>query len=206
MTQTQANSMSFEAFLEWYPENGKRYELHNGTVIEMQPTGPHELIGGFLAEELILEIRAAKLPYTIPRACLLKPHLPDSGYQPDVVILNKTVLANEPLLEKASTVQYGKTVPLVIEVVSTNWQDDYAHKLVEYEAMGIAEYWIVDYRALGAIRYIGKPKQPTITVCQLVEDEYQTQRFITGECLKSGIFPKLELMTDTIFQAAGLQG
>ena len=39
--------------------------------------------------------------------------------------------------------QYGKSIPLVIEVVSTNWRDDYGHKLVEYEAMGMEEYWIV---------------------------------------------------------------
>ena len=202
MIQPLPERMSFEEFLEWYPENGRRYELHNGIVIEMQPTGSHELIAGFLAEELTLEIRTAKLPYTIPRTCLLKPHLPDSGYQPDVVVLNKTVLADELLWEKASTVQYGKTVPLVIEVVSTNWQDDYAHKLVEYEAMGIAEYWIVDFRALGAVRYIGKPKQPTITVCQLIEGEYQMQRFVAGDRLESSVFPGFELTTDAIFQAA----
>ncbi len=204
MIQALPERMSFEEFLEWYPENGRRYELHNGIVIEMQPTGSHELIGGFLVEELTIEIRRQKLPYSIPRTCLLKPHLPASGYQPDVVVLNRTLLSDEPLWEKASTIQYGKTVPLVIEVVSTNWQDDYAHKLVEYEAMGIAEYWIVDYRALGAVRYIGKPKQPTITVCQLIEREYQMQRFIAGQRLESSIFPKLELTTDAIFQAAQL--
>lgn len=204
MIQALPEHISFEEFLKWYPENGRRYELYNGIVVEMQPTGPHELIGGFLAEELTLEIRKQKLPYTIPRTCLLKPDLPDFGYQPDVVVLNKTVLADELLWEKASTVQSGKTVPLVIEVVSTNWQDDYAHKLVEYSAMPIAEYWIVDYRALGAVRYIGKPKQPTITVCQMVEGEYQMQRLITGQHLESSIFPELELTTDIIFQAVGL--
>lgn len=202
--KAQANPMSFEAFLEWYPENGKRYELVEGVIIEVLPTGNHELIAGFLAEELTLEIRRQNLLYTIPRSCLLKPDRPDSGYQPDVVILDKTALVDEPLWQKSSTIQSGKTVPLVIEVVSTNWRDDYGHKLVEYEAMGIAEYWIVDFRALGAIRHIGKPKQPTITVCQLNEDEYQMQRFITGQQLKSGIFPNLELSTDAIFQAAEL--
>src|SRR6478672_2193777 len=204
MIQALPERMSFEQFLEWHPENGRRYELHNGIVIKMEPTGQHELVGGFLAEELTLEIRKLKLPYAIPRGCLLKPHLPDSGYRPDVVVLNKTLLTEEPLWEKSSTIQYGKTVSLIIEVVSTNWQDDYAHKLVEYEAMGIAEYWIVDYRALGAVRYIGKPKQPTITVCQLIEGEYQMQRFIAGQRLESSIFPDLELTTDAIFQAAGL--
>ncbi|MEN9871288.1 MAG: hypothetical protein RLZZ171_2280, partial [Cyanobacteriota bacterium] len=70
--------------------------------------------------------------------------------------------------------------------------------------MGIAEYWIVDYRALGAVRYIGKPKQPTITICKLVEGEYQLEKFIKGEILQSNIFPKLELKTDDIFQVSNL--
>ena len=98
-------------------------------------------------------------------------------------------------------IQNGKTVSLVIEVVSTNWRDDYGHKFVEYEAMEIGEYWIVDYRALGAVRHIGKPKQPTITICKLIEGEYQIEKFVKGDRLKSSIFPKLELTTDEVFQA-----
>jgi Uma2 family endonuclease len=62
----------------------------------------------------------------------------------------------------------------------------------------------VDYRALGAVRHIGKPKHPTITVCQLMDGEYQMQRFIAGQRLESSIFPELKLTTDAIFQAAGL--
>ena len=116
------------------------------------------------------------------------------------------------LWNKSSVIQHGKTVPLLIEVVlkdtaahiSTNWRDDYGHKFVEYEAMGVAEYWIVDYRALGAVRYIGKPKQPTITVCKLVEDEYQVEKFVQGESLNSNIFPELQLTADAIFQSANI--
>ncbi|MBD2259744.1 Uma2 family endonuclease [Pseudanabaena sp. FACHB-2040] len=194
--------MSFEAFVQWLPEDSRHYELHSGTVIEMEPTGSHELIGAFLAEELTLKFRQGALPYTIPKSCLIKPQLPDSGYRPDVIVLDKRELANEPLWESASTVQYGRTLPLLIEVVSTNWRDDYGHKLVEYEAMGVAEYWIVDYRALGAVRYIGKPKQPTITICQLVEGEYQLRRLVLGQTLESSIFPDLNLTIDRVFQSA----
>jgi len=37
MIQTLPERMSFAEFVEWYPDNGRRYELHNGIVIEMQP-------------------------------------------------------------------------------------------------------------------------------------------------------------------------
>lgn len=202
MVQSQVTiPMSFEAFLEWYPENGRRYELLEGVVTEMLPTGPHEDVGGFLGAELNLAIRQHQLPYSIPRTCLIKPQAEGSGYMPDVVVLNRELLPQEPLWSTASVIQLGQTIPLVIEVVSTNWRDDYGHKFVEYEAMGIAEYWLVDFRALGAVRHIGKPKEPTITICQLDGEEYQMRRFVAGEKLVSGVFPQLNLTTDAVFAA-----
>lgn len=205
MIESKAKPISFEEFIEWYPDDGKRYELIEGVIVEMLPTGSHEDVSGFIIAELNFEIRRQKLPYSIPRTCIIKPPRYRSGYQPDVIIINRYFIGNEPLWPKASVIQNGQTVPLVIEVVSTNWRDDYGHKFVEYEAMGIAEYWIVDYRALGAVRYIGKPKQPTITICHLIEDEYQMKRFIAGQYLESCTFPELELTTDAIFAAAELQ-
>lgn len=59
----------------------------------------------------------------------------------------------------------GQAIRLVAEVVSTNWQDDYARKVEEYAMLGIPEYWIVDFRGLGGVAFIGKPKQPVVTVC-----------------------------------------
>lgn len=170
--------MSFEAFLDWYPDDGRRYELIEGGIVEVLPTGPHEDIGGFLSAELNFEIRKSGLPYSIPRNCLIKPLAENSGYVPDAAVLNRERLSAEPLWPTASVIQYGTTVPLVIEVVSTNWRDDYGHKFVEYEAMSIQEYWMVDFRALGAVCHIGKLKQPTITICQLENEEYQIRRFV----------------------------
>jgi Uma2 family endonuclease len=222
MIESQTQAISFEDFIKWYPEDGKRYELIEGVIVEILPTGSHEDLSGFIIAELNFEIRRQKLPYSIPRTCIIKPPRYQSGYQPDVIVINRELIKNEPLWSQSSVIQNSQTVPLVIEVVSTNWRDDYGHKFVEYEAMGIAEYWIVDYRALGAVRYIGKPKQrcdpadftsaweraprePTITICQLIEDEYQMKKFIIGQRLESRIFPELEITTDTIFAAAELQ-
>lgn len=67
--------------------------------------------------------------------------------------------------------------------------------------MQIPEYWLIDYRALGATRYTGKPKQPTITICTLVEGEYIMQSFRSGEKLASSIFPALQLTANAIFEA-----
>lgn len=66
--------------------------------------------------------------------------------------------------------------------------------------MGIGEYWIVDYKGLGG-RYIGSPKQPTITICQLVNGIYETRLSWQGESLVSPSFPNLKLTTDQVFEA-----
>jgi Uma2 family endonuclease len=95
----------------------------------------------------------------------------------------------------------GESIKLAVEVVSTNWRDDYGRKLFDYEAMGIAEYWIVDFRALGARRLIGSPKTPTLSLHVLVDGEYQVQQFRGNELVKSAAFPNLNLTADQIFQA-----
>ena len=199
MVQAQTQPLTFEEFLAAYPEDGGIYELINGEVIAVNPTGKHEEVVAFLVAEFNFEIRRLGWPYVLPRTCTLKPAAPNTGYKPDITVLSKTALEEEPRWEAASTILRGSSVPLVVEVVSTNWRD---HKRADYEAMGIPEYWIVDYRGLGGRRYIGSPKQPTITVCRLVKGVYETQLFRRGESLVSLSFPNLRLKTDQIFETA----
>lgn len=203
MTQALPKIVTFNEFIAWYPENsGVRYELHNGEIVEMaQPTGKHERIKGFTAAELTLEFRRFNLPYFIPNQAIVKPPERESGYFPDILILNDTALADEPLWEKYSTVTKGTSIPLVIEVASTNWRDDYYLKLADYEQMGILEYWIIDYAALGARKFIGNPKQPTISVYQLIDGEYQVTQFRGSDKILSPTFSELNLTAEQIFNA-----
>ena len=73
-------------------------------------------------------------------------------------------------------------------------------KFADYEEMGIAEYWLVDYAALGGRNFIGNPKQPTISVCNLVDGEYQIRKFQNSDRLISQTFPNLNLTVNQIFQ------
>jgi Uma2 family endonuclease len=194
--------MTLEEFLDWYPDGYGRYELWNGVVVEMQPTGTHEQVGGFLGLKLGVEIDRLSLPYIIPRQAIVRPLDSDkSGYNPDVIILDQLALEDEPLWKKRSTITKGASVRVVIEVVSTNWRDDYGHKLVDYEALGIPEYWIADYLGLGGRRYIGSPKQPTLSVYQLVDGEYQVQQFRGSDRIISAAFPELSLTAAQVFAA-----
>ncbi len=87
--------------------------------------------------------------------------------------------------------------------VSTNWRDDYHKKFADYEEMGIQEYWIVDYAALGSKALIGDPKQPTITIYSLsYEGEYSGKQFRRDDCIESPTFPDLNLTAQQIFLAS----
>ncbi|NEO56896.1 MAG: Uma2 family endonuclease [Okeania sp. SIO3B5] len=200
MVQLLQKLITFDEFTEWLPES-RRYELHEGKIIEMQPTGKHEDITGFLIQELTLEYMRMKLPYRIPQKALIKLKDKETGYNPDVLIMDRQNLINEPLWNDKSTLIHGESIPLVVEVVSTNWRDDYGYKLIDYEAMGIREYWIVDYLGIGGVRFIGNTKQPTISIYQLLNGEYQVQQFRGKDLInKSLIFPELNLTVEQIFQ------
>ncbi|MCC3441950.1 MULTISPECIES: Uma2 family endonuclease [unclassified Microcoleus] len=206
MIQIAAKTLTFEEFAEWKPENG-RYELHNGEIVEMsQPLGDHEEVIGFLASELTAEFRKEKRPYFIPGKALIKPPENESAYSPDILILNRPNLTSEPLWKNFSTVTQGASIPLVVEVVSTNWQDDYIKKVGEYELIGIPEYWIVDYLGLGGRRFIGNPKQPTISIYRLIDGEYEVSQFRGDDRIESPTFPELKLTAQQIFQAGLSEG
>ncbi len=193
--------ITLEDFWDWYPDGYGRFELHNGEIIKVQPTGTHEQVAGFLALELGVEIKRLNLPFFIPRQGLIKAIDSDkSAYIPDVMVLDSNAMENEPLWNKRSTITQGTSVRLAIEVVSTNWQDDYLMKLGEYEKLGINEYWIVDYLGLGGRRYIGNPKQPTISVYHLVEGEYILNLFRDENVVASPTFPELNLRAEQIFR------
>lgn len=201
MLQTESKTMNLEEFLDWYPDGYGRFELYDGVVVEMQATGTHEQVASFLALKQGIEIERLALPYFVARQCVVKAVDSDkSGYIPDVIVLDENALENEPLWKKRSLITKGETAKLVIEVVSTNWQDDYLLKLGEYEKLGIPEYWIVDYLGLGGRRYIGNPKQPTISVYQMVEGEYMVNQFRGEERIQSAIFPELNLTAEQIFK------
>jgi Uma2 family endonuclease len=200
----QPKLITFAEFAEWKPEDGF-YELHHGVIVEMpQPTGDHEDIGSFLNETITVEYLRLNLPYRIPKTVLVKHPSAESAYNPDVLVLNRSNLVNEPLWKKSATIVHGASIVMAIEVVSTNWRDDYLTKLKEYEEMGVPEYWIVDYLGIGGRRFIGNPKQPTILVHELVDGEYQVTGFQGNDRVISPTFPELNLVVNQIFEVGAV--
>jgi len=203
MIQAAPRRVAFDEFVAWYPEHSEHhYELHDGEIIEMpKPIGKHSQVAGFLVAEVNFEIRRLRLPYFIPKECVVK--YSESGYGPDLIALDSRTIAADTRWEKESTITRGESAKVVVEVVSTNWSDDYAMKLEDYEALGIAEYWLCDYLGLGGKRYIGSPKQPTFSVYQLnPSGEYQVKQFRGQQAIESLVFPALQLSLDQLLAAA----
>lgn len=127
MIQLAVKTTSFDEFIAGIPEKSPyRYELHDGVVIETaKPRGKHSQIASFINIELGIKIRRLKLPYFIPTNFILKSVDSRSGFEPDVTIANEQSLKDEPRWEQESIITLVTTIPLIIEIVSTNWQDDY---------------------------------------------------------------------------------
>ncbi len=198
MTYSPTKTLTFDEFVAQYGDN-PRYELIDGELRDMEPTGPHEAVAGKIAGKIWSEIFRSDNSWFIPKNCLIKPPAAQAtALRPDVIVLDEHELNREPLWQREPIITNSSTIKLVVEVVSTNWQDDYARKVEEYALLGIGEYWIVDYRGLGGTAFIGKPKQPTFTVCQLNIDEYDQQPYRLGEKIVSALLPHLSLSLDDL--------
>ncbi|MBW4620873.1 MAG: Uma2 family endonuclease [Cyanosarcina radialis HA8281-LM2] len=204
MTQTGSKLITVDEFIAQYGDDN-RYELIDGELIDMDPTGPHEQVAAFVGRKLNVEIDRQGKNYFIPYRCLIKLLGTEVAFRPDVMVLDPTRLANEPLWHREPVITSGSSVKLVVEVVSTNWSNDYARKVEDYAILGIPEYWIVDYLALGGRDYIGNPKQPTISIYQLSTsgDRYQPPtQFQGSDRIVSVTFPELKLTAAQVFASA----
>ena len=200
MVQSTRQLISVDEFITHYGDD-ERYELIDAEIIDREPTGPHEQVAAFVGRKLNVEIDRQDAAYFIPYRCLIKLLGTETAFRPDVIVLNQPALVNEPLWQQEPVITLGTSIKLIVEVVSTNWQNDYARKVEDYAILGIPEYWIVDYLGIGGREYIGKPKQPTITICTLIEDEYRKQLYRGNEQLHFSIFPDLRLTTNQIINS-----
>ena len=147
-TPTQPKQiLSFEQFVKQLPDEEGRYELVNGEIVKILPIRLHEDVADFLIKQFDREVDRVPLNYRVSGRFMLRTltsNGKEQGRHPDVTVLDKTLWESQPFAYSALT----EPPQLVVEVVSTNWEDDYIDKLDEYQRLGISEYWIVDYLGL----------------------------------------------------------
>jgi Uma2 family endonuclease len=197
----QQKPLSFDEFIARYGDDN-RYELIDGEVFDLEPTGTHEEVAAFITAKLCVQIDRTTLPWFILQRGLLRPS--NSGmtaFRPDVAVIDRDELSKELFWSEQSILTLGSSIRFVAEVVSSNWQNDYARKVEDYAVLGIPEYWIADYAGLGGTFHIGKPKQPTLSICTLVDGEYNLQKLRGNQTIVSPTFPDLKLTAEQVLKA-----
>ncbi|MGB3265873.1 MAG: Uma2 family endonuclease [Microcoleus sp.] len=196
MVAIAQKTLSFEEFLNWDDESGRSFELVNGVAMPLsEPTAKHEDVVDGLCRLLVDHCQSLNLPYVPRQSKQVRlnagPGESESSRKADIVVFAKEEWVR--MRQSSASAAAYIPPPLAIEVVSTNWRDDYRIKLNEYETLGILEYWIVDYAGLGGVQYIGSPKQSTVTINRLIDGEYQALRYQGEAIIVSPTFPQLIL-------------
>ena len=197
----QQQPINFDEFLDRYGGDN-RYELIDGEVFDLEPTGSHEEVAAFITTKICVQIDSIGLPWFVLQRGLLRPeNIGMTAFRPDVAVIDRSELTKEMYWSEQSILTLGSSIKFVVEVVSGNWQNDYARKVEDYAVLGIPEYWIADHAGLGGTRHIGKPKQPTLFICTLVNGEYEIQQLRGNQSIVSPTFPDLRLTAEQVLRA-----
>ena len=194
--------LTFEQFLELCPEHG-HYELIDGEMVEiceMAFTRNHDDVAEFIDRRFYREVERLSLNYVIKRAIPIKTidqEGTERGRIPDLSVIDETVWRSNRSAYKG----LREKIQLAVEVVSNNWEDDYIDKFEEYQRIGIPEYWIVDYLALGSRDYLGNPKEAAIFVFLLEKNgAYQMTAYRGQDRIISRTFPELNLIVEQVLE------
>lgn len=189
MTQTPVK-LSFEEYLTYDDGTDKRYELVDGELVPMTPASPrHSDIAAFLFIQFYQEVQRKGLDWKVKpgdvgvRTAFKRSRLPDVS-----------VIAGDVWQQILSQDSAVLTVPLLlaVEVISPNYRSvDTVDKLSEYQAIGIPEYWTVDWDT----------DTPNVTVRRLVNGLYQERVFTGTQRIISQTFPELYLTAEQVLSA-----
>ncbi|HIK45536.1 MAG TPA: Uma2 family endonuclease [Leptolyngbyaceae cyanobacterium M65_K2018_010] len=195
--------LTFEEFLAWDDGSGRAFELRDGIPVPLsEPNANHEDLIQRLCAYLEAYCQDHNLPFVSRQSKQVRLNTPPTGQErsrkADIVIFAKEEWQRMKTTSKSAAAYVPP--PGVIEGVSNNWKDDYLTKLAEYEDLGVLEYIIIDYAAFGGVRYLGSPKQPTITIYQLNNREYLPGKVFRGkDPIESVLFPHIPLTAEQIF-------
>lgn len=200
-TSELKQQFTFKQFLEQDIAEEGRYELVDGEIVRILSTRQHDNIAEFMSDTFKAEVRRLNLNYRLSGRIMIRtltPNGKDQGRFPDVSVVDKTLWDSN----LSAYTAFVEPLQLAVEVVSNNWEDDYIDKLDEYQRLGIKEYWIIDYLAIGSRNYLGNPKVPTVFV-YLLDDNgvYHSNAYRGEERILSQTFPELILTVAQVLEA-----
>lgn len=196
-------TFTFEDYLRQYPQGEGKFELIDGEFVKLEAIRAHKNVARFLVKMFDRESERLALDYVIDKDIIIRTLTHEGkerGRIPDVTVVKGSIW-------NTNVTAYGAILDppeLAVEVVSTNWEDDYIDKRDEYGRLGIKEYWIVDYLAIASRAYLGNPKVPTVFVDNLVNGKYEIKSFQDNDRIMSAIFPELAITVSQVLDASGI--
>jgi Uma2 family endonuclease len=178
--------MTYEELFE-LPNDGKRYEIHDGElIVAPSPDWHHQDAISELFLEMATHVRkhvpGGKV-YTAPLDVRLSPH---NVYQPDIIYISperRHILRETMPLEGAPD--------LVVEVLSPSTRSyDQRQKARAYAGAGVREFWLVD------------PDARSIEVLALRANHYEPVASVDGRAV-SLVLPGFSVDPAAIFAGLG---
>lgn len=183
--------MTIEDYLNYDDRTDTRYELVDGVLVEMGTEST-------LNTQIVMFLVATFLQMGVPYYQLgIKHQIAVSSAvatarDPDLIVHSQASAQAISGLKQALLLADMPAPSLVIEVVSPGQENrdrDYLAKYREYLTRRIPEYWIID------------PVELRITVCILVNNQYQQKVFQGEEVIRSATFPNFALTANQILGA-----
>lgn len=144
--QEKEHLFTFQEYLSYEGEPDVLYELVRGKIIPMSaPTLYHTKICEFLVFKLQRYFAAQNLSLVAKTTVGVRTE-ENSSRIPDAIVCNQSLWEQISDRPGAGVLDFDEKPILVVEIVSSNRREDYVIKRNEYEAAGIAEYWIVDQK------------------------------------------------------------
>jgi Uma2 family endonuclease len=131
--------MSYDEYLALPDDAGIVEWVRGEAIFHMPPVTIHQIISAYLSALLTFYVEFLKLGQVLEAAFEMK--CGDISREPDILFIFNANLSR--LTDK----RLEGPADLAIEIVSNDSVErDYYDKLVEYQACGVREYWIIDPR------------------------------------------------------------
>jgi Uma2 family endonuclease len=113
----QQQPLSSDDFLDRYGGDN-RYELIDGEVFDLEPTGSHEEVAALITTKICVQIDSASLPWFVLQRGILRPdNIGMTAFRPDVAVIDRNELTKEMLWSDQSILTLGSSIKFVAEVL-----------------------------------------------------------------------------------------
>jgi Uma2 family endonuclease len=156
------------------PEDGKGFELEDGWLIEVAAGSRHNWVARNVSRIVEAAATGAGSAAIVCGGGEWEISTPAGVRKPDVFVIPREV-ARAVIIDESPKVIPGREVLLAVEVVSagsSSERNDRVRKVGEYAAVGIPQYWIVDYQPY-----------PRVRVLKLGEQEYIAEPVVNAGTL-----------------------